>query len=163
MSNIPILSRSSSQQPGSRTRNESPAQVVGKPVPGKKTAAAQEMPRQAGRKLADIPVAILTEHSAWAASGTWQGVFDCAVWLRTPAGLSHPAQLVLKYVDNSGEKFLQIDRCQPGVHNTVLLNGSISLTINARVRDIGLYLLGTTDTAIALEEWHFTPQQRRSS
>src|SRR5690606_23114072 len=101
-------------------------------------------------------------HSAWSPTGSWQGMFDCAIWLHTPAGLAHPVQLSLKYIDNGGEKIIHIDRCHPGTHRTVLLNGSFGLSVNGRVRDMGLYLLGITDPEIVVEEWHMTPQQRRS-
>lgn len=153
MSNIPPLTKTAGQKTDSRSR--------GAALSGKTISEAQDYIRQAGRWLVDVPVSILAEHSAWIPTGNWHGMFDCAVWLRTPAGLTHPVQLALKYIDNSGEKIIQIDRCQPGGHSTVLLNGSIALTINARVRDMGLYLIGATDAAIALEEWHLAPQQRR--
>lgn len=124
--------------------------------------AARDFIKKAGRWLVDIPISVLGEHSAWTSTGNWQGIFDCAIWLRTPAGLPHPIQLVLKYIDNSGEKIIQIDRCQTGSHRTVLLNGSITLAVNGRVREMGLYLIGASDITLTLEEWHMNPQQRRN-
>lgn len=124
-------------------------------------SSALDYIQQSGRWLVDVPLSILSEHSSWTYSGNWQGGFDCALWLRTPAGLQHPLHLVLKYIDSSGEKILQIDRCQTGGHRTVLLNGSVTLSVTGRVRDMGLYLLGAHDTIAAVEEWHMTPQQRR--
>lgn len=115
-----------------------------------------------GRWLIDVPLSTFSEHSAWLSSGNWQGRFDCALWLRTPAGLDHPLQLVLKFTDNGGEKAITIDRCQPGNHRTVLLNGMITLNVNGRIREAGLYLMGRSKAVISLEEWHITAQQKRT-
>jgi hypothetical protein len=148
MSSIPTLTKALAQKQ-SATKPGSQANI-------------QRVAFQQERWLVDIPISILSEHSAWSSSGNWQGMFDSALWLRTPAGLTHPVQLALKYIDNSGEKIIQIDRCHPGSHRTVLLNGSISVSVSGRVRDMGLYLLGVTDPDIVVEEWHMTPQQRRT-
>ena len=115
-----------------------------------------------GHWLVDVPLSTFSEHSAWLSSGSWQGRFDCALWLRTPAGLTHPVQLVFKFTDNSGEKIVSIDRCQPGNHRTVLLNGMITLNVNGRIREAGLYLSGKSNAVITLEEWHVTAQQKRA-
>ncbi|MGB3610028.1 MAG: hypothetical protein WA987_06580 [Cellvibrio sp.] len=148
MSSAPILKKSvAPRQPAARPASHSNVQ---------RASFQQE------RWLVDVPVTALSEHSAWSPTGSWQGMFDCAIWLHTPAGLAHPVQLSLKYIDNGGEKIIHIDRCHPGTHRTVLLNGSFGLSVNGRVRDMGLYLLGITDPEIVVEEWHMTPQQRRS-
>lgn len=149
MSSIPTLTKSIAQK-----------QSANRSAPS--TSNVQRAAFQQERWLVDIPVSALSDHSAWTAAGNWQGMFDCAIWLRTPGGLSHPVQLILKYIDNSGEKVVHIDRCHPGSHRTVLLNGSISLGVNGRVRDMGFYLLGITDPEIVVEEWHMTPQTRRA-
>lgn len=150
MSSIPTLTKSVAQRPSTQRAAQPQQNNV------------QRASFQQERWLVDIPVSVLSEHSAWTAAGNWQGMFDCAIWLRTPAGLAHPVQLSLKYIDNSGEKIVHIDRCHPGSHRTVLLNGSFGLGVNGRVRDMGLYLLGITDPEIVVEEWHMTPQQRRA-
>ncbi|ARU29423.1 hypothetical protein [Cellvibrio sp. PSBB006] len=150
MSSIPTLTKSVAQRPSTQRAAQPQQNNV------------QRAGFQQERWLVDIPVSVLSEHSAWTAAGNWQGMFDCAIWLRTPAGLAHPVQLSLKYIDNSGEKIVHIDRCHPGSHRTVLLNGSFGLGVNGRVRDMGLYLLGITDPEIVVEEWHMTPQQRRA-
>lgn len=179
MPSIPILTtkvanqpnkqnqRQEVNQPGDTLKRKGSMTAVNAPVKTKQQAAqgsqssALEYIQQSGRWLVDIPLSVLSEHSSWIYTGNWQGGFDCALWLRTPAGLPHPLHLVLKYIDSSGEKILQIDRCQTGSHRTVLLNGSITLSVAGRVRDMGLYLLGAHDTIVAVEEWHITPQQRR--
>lgn len=148
MSSIPTLTKSIAQK-----------QAANRPSP---QANVQRANFQQERWLVDVPISILSEHSSWSSNGSWQGAFDGALWLRTPAGLTHPVQLVLKYIDNAGEKIVPIDRCQPGSHRTVLLNGSITVGVSGRVRDMGFYLLGISDPEIVVEEWHMTPQQRRA-
>jgi hypothetical protein len=105
----------------------------------------------------------LCEHGAWTPKGSWTGTFDVALWLRSPAGVMEPLQLVLRYEDASGMQTVYIDRCSPGSHRTVLLNGSVPVRVQGAVRDAGLYLMGVDpDIVIALEEWHLVPQIRRS-
>lgn len=114
------------------------------------------------RHLLDLPVLALAEHSAWTPTGLWQGQFDCAVWLRTPQGLPQPVQLFLRYVDNQGEKNVFIDRCHAGTFRTLLLNGSIALPVNGRVRSLEFHLVGANGAAeIGEEEWQLVPQQRQ--
>lgn len=158
MSGIPTLTKSVAQRPSAQraAQPSSPQQNKAQQSNVQRTSFQQQ------RWLVDIPMSVLSEHSTWTAAGNWQGMFDCAIWLRTPAGLAHPVQLSLKYIDNGGEKVVHIDRCHPGSHRTVLLNGSFGLSVNGRVRDMGLYLLGITDPEIVVEEWHMTPQLRRS-
>ncbi len=126
---------------------------------GGEAAPAKE---SATRHLADIPFSLLSEHSHWVPNGAWEGRFDAAVWLRAPAGLSQPLQLALRYRDSGGEKMLVIDRCHPGSHRSVLLNGSILLEVVGRVREMALVLLDMDrDTQVLLDEWHLVPQLRR--
>jgi hypothetical protein len=114
------------------------------------------------RHLLDLPTHILTEHRAWIGSGLWQGMFDCAIWLRTPQGIPQPLQLQLRYQDNQGEKAIFIDRCSAGAYRTVLLNGSILLTAMGRVRGLSLWAINAAPAMEALvDEWHLVPQQRR--
>lgn len=171
MSSIPTLNAAIARKPTATTGRTGEVKAAERPKtslfsttkkPVADKSGSQKSAFQQERWLVDIPQSALNEHSAWLSAGTWHGMFDCAMWLRTPSGLTTPVQLALKYIDNSGEKTLLIDRCFAGAHRTVLLNGSINMTISGRVRDIGFYLLGATDGDILLEEWHFTPQHRRA-
>lgn len=146
------------KNPAAQTHGSVALAVPNAPV----LTSQQDQSSFVGRWLVDVPHSTFSEHSAWLSSGSWQGRFDCALWLRTPAGLNHPLQLVFKFIDNSGEKIVSIDRCQPGNHRTVLLNGMIKLNVNGRIREAGLYLLGKSNAVIALEEWHVTAQQKRA-
>ena len=168
MSSIPTLNDPvPALTPSKQQAKQQPNQLQQAAGPQSRRRTAQEASlaarrhfKEAGRWLVDIPLSIIAEHSAWTSSGSWQGTFDCAVWLRTPGGLQHPAQLALKYIDNGGEKVIAIDRCQPGSHRTILLNGSINIAVNGRIQTMALFLMDASDTVIALEEWHVTPQQR---
>lgn len=155
MSRIPTLTRTVDQPPLNRSPKRSKS--GSRAVPLENT---QPIPR--GSLIAEVPLSTLSYHSAWTATGHWRGTFDCALWLRTPQGLPNPANLAVCYVDNQGEKAVFVDRCAPGSYRTVLLNGSIDLSVSGRVTQIGLYLIGATDTCeVHVEEWHLVPQQRR--
>lgn len=109
--------------------------------------------------LVEVPTAIFLGHSAAQPRGRWQGMFDIAVWLRTPLGVREPLQLLLKYWDDNDAQKLVLDRCYPGSHRTVLLNANFSLAANGQIRRAGLYLKGTSrPSAVYLDEWHLIPQ-----
>lgn len=125
-------------------------------------AVALTQPKQVKRRLAEVALSQLSQHRAWLVSGNWQGDFDCAIWLRTPTGFAQPAQLAVCYRDNQGEKAVFVDRCAAGSYRTVLLNGPVNLTVNGRVRELGLYLIGVDETAdMSVEEWHLVARQKR--
>lgn len=113
-------------------------------------------------RLAEVPPSLLSEHREWSPDTPWQGSFDIAVWLRTPAGLSRPLQLALSYQDAEGEKVLPVDRCPDGAHHSVLLNGAVRLGVHGKVRDLALVLVDkSANTLVMLDEWHIVPQQKR--
>lgn len=119
-------------------------------------------PAAVGRHLLDLPPQILSEHRSWISSGHWQGMFDCAIWLRTPQGIQQPLQLLLRYQDSQSEKSVVVDRCAAGAYRTVLLNGSVMLSVMGRVRELSLRLINASPSMEALvDEWHLVPQQRR--
>jgi len=114
------------------------------------------------RSLVDVPVSLVSGHANWQATGFWTGVFEVAVWIRLPQGSTHPLQLALRYTDQSGEKTVLVDMCQPGSYKSALLNGSIALDITGRVKTMGLYLLGMPKgETMSVDEWHFNPQIKR--
>lgn|SRR5690554_2285966 len=109
--------------------------------------------------LVEVPTSIFLGHSAAQRRGLWQGMFDIAVWLRTPLGVREPLQLVLKYWDDNGAQRIVLDRCYPGSHRTVLLNASFSLAASGQIHRAGLYLKATARPSAAyLDEWHLIPQ-----
>lgn len=111
--------------------------------------------------LVEVPTPTLLGHPAAQQRGRWQGMFDVAVWLRAPAGLPEPLQLLLKYWDENGAHKIVLDRCWPGNHRTVLLNASFSLAATGPIRRAGLYLKATAHpSAVQLDEWHLIPQGR---
>lgn len=123
------------------------------------TGAAQIMDLH----LAEVPAAHFASHPAAQARGAWRGMFDIAVWLRTPAGVFQPLQLVLKYQDDNGNQQLLIDRCHSGSHKTVLLNASLPITAAGRIARAGLYLKSVDrGIVIFLEECHLIPQERKA-
>ncbi|MDQ2075982.1 hypothetical protein [Marinimicrobium sp. ABcell2] len=111
--------------------------------------------------LVEVPPPIFLGHPASQRRGVWRGVFDIAVWLRTPTGVQEPLQLILKYWDDSGVQQLALDRCHIGGHRTVLLNASFLLRVTGQVRRAGLYIKSIgRRPAVYLEEWHLIPQDR---
>lgn len=115
------------------------------------------------RNLLDIPTSLVSSHAHWQPTGLWSGVFDVAVWIRLPQGSKHPLQLALRYTDQRGEKTVLVDLCKPGSYKSALLNGSITLDITGRVKEMSLYLLGMPKGQImSVDEWHFNPQLKRA-
>ena len=113
--------------------------------------------------LVEVPTQIFLGHPAAQQRGRWQGMFDIAVWLRTPLGVREPLQLLLKYWDDNDAKKIVLDRCYPGSHRTVLLNASFSLTATGQIRRAGLYLKDTgRPSSVYLDEWHLIPQNKSS-
>lgn len=119
-------------------------------------------PLQQGRNIFTIDVNRFNEHVAFSPSATWQGHFDCAMWLRTPRGINKPVQLVLRYVDAQGEKTLFVDRCAASGLRTVLLNGTVLLRVSGKVREGGFFLMDDNDAGDVIhEDAHFQPQYRK--
>lgn len=124
---------------------------------------ARPLPNKRDKRIADVPVSRLSTHARWQPAGNWSGIFDLAVWLRLPQGSAHPLQLALRYTDQKGEKTVLVDICKPGTYKSALLNGSVMIEAQGRVRDMGLFLLGLPgDIPMGLEEWHFLPQLKRA-
>lgn len=118
----------------------------------------------ADKRVTEVPSSLVSAHASWKPAGTWQGRFDLAVWLRLPQGCPEPLQLALRYTDQRGERTVVVDTCKPGSFKSALLNGSVELTVNGRVKDMGLYLINLpSDVPVGLEEWHFQPQIKRKS
>lgn len=114
------------------------------------------------KRITDVPSSLLSSHASWKPAGAWQGRFDLATWLRLPQGCPVPLQLALRYTDQRGEHTVLVDICKPGSYKSVLLNGSIEVSVSGRVKDMGLYLINLPpDVPLALEEWHFQPQIKR--
>jgi hypothetical protein len=114
-------------------------------------------------QLTTVAPSQICEHSAFTSKGSWRGMFDIAVWLHTPAGVTQPLQLALRYRDAAGVQTIHIDRCGHGSHRTVLLNGSQPLRVQGAVQEAALYLVGVDpDIVVSLEEWHLVPQPRRA-
>ncbi|MDO3387908.1 hypothetical protein QWI17_18835 [Gilvimarinus sp. SDUM040013] len=116
------------------------------------------------KRIAEVPSSLASAHANWKPAGVWQGRFDLAVWLRLPQGCPVPLQLVMRYTDQRGERTVVVDTCKPGSFKSALLNGSVELTVNGAVKDMGLYLLDLpADVPLGLEEWHCQPQIKRKS
>lgn len=114
---------------------------------------------QPTRNILAVDVESFMGHVAFTASAIWQGYFDCAVWLRTPRGLSLPVQLVLRYIDAQGEKTVFVDRCGARAGRTVLLNGALFLRISGKVREASFFLMDDNNAGDVIpEESHFQPQ-----
>lgn len=112
--------------------------------------------------LAEVPPRLFLGHPNAQSRTSWNAWFDIAAWLRTPAGVMQPLQLVLKYHDDTGEQQILIDHCKSGSHRTALLNASLAVPVNGHVRRAGLYLSGVDrGIVIFLEQWHMVPQERR--
>ena len=126
------------------------------------SAAPERLPSR-DRHLVDVPASIVSSHANWLNAGYWTGVFDIAVWLRLPHGSISPLQLTLKYTDQRGEHSVLIDLCKPGSYKSALLNGSVSLEVTGRIKEMGLYLLGMPKgQVLSMDEWHFIPQIKRT-
>ena len=131
---------------------------------GTSVTAADILPVQRDRPVADVSTSLVSSHANWQPGGYWEGVFDIAVWLRLPQGSMHPLQLALRYTDQRGEKTVLVDICKPGGYKSALLNGSVRLEVSGRIKEMGLYLLGMPKgQPIGLDEWHFIPQLKRAN
>lgn len=162
MSSIPTLTRVLDKSSTKHSAKSPQGTSAARPHDSSSRSVHQALlPVPTGRHLLDIPVLTLSEHRAWSSTGHWQGLFDCAIWLRTPQGIAQPLQLFVRYVDNQGEKNVFVDRCSAGSYRTVLLNGTLQLYVQGRVRDLAFYLVGAgTGMNVLVEEWNFMPQQR---
>ena len=132
-------------------------------APASASPAVGKFVTKRDKRIADVPVSRLSTHASWQPAGSWSGIFELAVWLRLPQGTDHPLQLALRYSDQKGEKTVLVDICKPGGYKSALLNGSVTIEAQGRVRDMGLFLLGLPgDIPMGLEEWHFLPQIKRA-
>lgn len=160
MSRIPTLTRVLSHESNEHLASQSRVLAsVADPL----LSLASAIPAVRKHRLMEIPLSQLSQHSAWTATGYWQGDFDCALWLRTPTGLQQPVQLAVCYRDSQGDKTLFVDRCAAGSYRSALLNGPIHMVVNGKVSELGVYLVGVGDVGdVSVDEWHFVARQKRS-
>lgn len=114
------------------------------------------------RQVVNLSSGDISAHANWRPTGIWEGSFDIAVWLRMPQGCQHPLQLALRYTDQRGDVSIPVDIFKPSTFSCALLNGSIRLAVSGRIKNVGLYLVGSDeDLSANVEEWHITPQITR--
>ncbi|MGH1470568.1 MAG: hypothetical protein ACRBCS_05205 [Cellvibrionaceae bacterium] len=111
-------------------------------------------------ELTMIDPAILSTHANFKPNKRWKGRFDVAAWIRFPEGLVDPAQLIVTYRDEERRKSYLVDRCLSNRQTLILLNGTVTLEVDAEVTEMSLCLKGLPENAVwILDECHVVPKQ----
>lgn len=114
--------------------------------------------------VSELRPTLFTEHRAARLREPWTGWFDVAVWLKTPAGAMQRLRLELVYRDGTGEHRVSVDECPAGGHKTVLLNGSLPLSVTGRVQWAGLFLKRLApEILVNTDLCHVQPRERRAA
>lgn len=103
------------------------------------------------RLLAAVPETTFLPHGI-ASSQRWSAHFNVACWVRGDAALPTRLALVIRYLDESGERQVTVDCIDCNQPSSMLLAGRSHVPATGRVEAMSAWLLAEPACAVEVDE-----------